>query len=72
MRQREDAQDDVQAVADESKVVERTCHRSRGVGRDDGDDEHTSAARFDRATRRAFMAEGVCWMVARVTTHSRP
>ena len=78
LRQREDAQDDVQPVADESKIVEeqvaktmRTCHRSQSVGGDD--DENTSAAtsRVDRAMRHAFTVEGVCWKVARATTHSR-
>ena len=28
-------------------------------------------SRVDRATRHSFTAEGVCWKVARVTTHSR-
>ena len=77
MRQREDAQDDVHTVADESKVVEeqvdktmRTCHTE---AEEIDDDVYTSAAtpRVDRATRHAFTAEGACRKAARGTTHSR-
>ena len=52
MRQREDAQDDVQTVADESKVVEeqvdktmKTSQRSRGFGHDHHDHDNTKPQR---------------------------